>query len=214
MHRKTKEKEQAIQLRLEGMSYPQIAKKVKVANSSLSRWLRDIPYRNKQFGIMKTSDAFKNRGHILHLDRLLRTESIKSIAAKEVGDITKRDLFISGIMLYWAEGTKVGEEVCVSNSNPEIIKFAMKWFREICEVPKDKFRLQMHLHTDLDHDQCLKRWMNITGLPKEQFHKTYIKKSSLGHRKKSLYSGTIKVRVNDRNLHRKIMGWIQALALC
>jgi len=196
------------------MSYLQIARKIGVSTGSLSRWLYDVPFQNKRFDITKAGDAFKNRGYILRMERISRTKLIRESAIKEIDGLTRRDLLIGGIVLYWAEGTKVGEEVCISNSDPKIIKFAIKWFRDICKVAEGKFRIQMHLHTDLNHTQCLHYWMKITGLPKGQFHKAHIKKSSLGHRKNVLYNGTIQIRVSDKNLHRKIMGWISAFDLC
>ena len=211
MKKKEKERQRAIILRKRGMSYLQIARKLKVSTSSLSRWLQHIPYEIKKFDITKASDAFKNRGRILHLERLLRSKSIVENAKREIGTINKRDLLIAGAILYWAEGTKHDEEVCISNSNPLIIKFAMKWFREICKVPEDRFKIQMHLHEDLDKERSLDFWQMITGIPKAQFTKPYIKKTSIGHRKNLLYYGTIKIRIGDKNLHRKIMGWIEGI---
>jgi len=213
MERKLQEQKEATELRLKGMSYIQIAKKLGVSKSSLSRWLHSIPYKNKEFNFENASDAFKNRWYILKLEKEKRIRSIKKESIGEIGKLTKRDLIIGGAVLYWAEGTKVGEEVCISNSDPAVIQFAMNWFREICKVNEEKFRIQLHLHSDLNHNICQHYWMRITGIPKKQFHKSYIKESSLGHRKNRLYKGTVKIRVNDRNLHRRIMGWIQGLVL-
>ncbi|MGB2706500.1 MAG: helix-turn-helix domain-containing protein [Candidatus Omnitrophota bacterium] len=214
MKKRMQEQREAVWLRSKGMSYLQIARKIGVSTGSLSRWLHDISVQNKKFSIAKASDAFINRGRILRAEKILRAKTIKTSAVKEIGKVTERDLLIGGAILYWAEGTKVGEEVCISNSDPQVIKFAMRWFRDICHVAEEKFRVQMYIHTDLDHDKCLHFWMKIMDLPKEQFNKPYIKKSTLGHRKNVLYNGTINIRVNDKNLHRKIMGWIDALALC
>ena len=213
MKRKPQEQKEAIALRLKGMSYLQIAKRLGVSTSSLSRWLHNISYQHKKFDINKASHAFKNRGSLLRLEKIRRVKSIKSEAIKQIDKASKRDLLIGGAALYWAEGTKVGEEVCMSNSDPQVIKFAMKWFREMYKVDEEKFRIQMHLHTDLNYDRCLCYWMNTTSLPQEPFNKAYIKDSTLGHRKNRLYNGTVKIRVNDKNLHRRIMGWIQALYL-
>ena len=117
-------------------------------------------------------------------------------------------------MLYWAEGSKEEREIVdISNSDPRLIQLALRWLRVVCEVPDEKIRIQMHIHTDLDLEECIQFWSRVTGLPRNQFQKTQIKLSSLGHRKKRLYFGTIKIRVCDKQLYRRIQGWIQGLHL-
>ena len=111
-------------------------------------------------------------------------------------------------MLYWAEGTKRGEEmVNFSNSDPNMINLMMKWFRKICQVKEERFRIQVHIHSLLTPQYVKNYWSKLTGISIKQFHKLMIKKTSLGHRKNILYYGTCCIRVCDKNLFRKIMGW-------
>ena len=83
-------------------------------------------------------------------------------------------------MLYWAEGNKKTEDIKFSNSDPSMIKFMMKWFREICNVPEKKFRIALHIHELLSRKNVEKYWSDLTGIPLKQFQKTFIKPTSLG----------------------------------
>ena len=55
-------------------------------------------------------------------------------------------------MLYWAEGGKTRKGmVRFSNSDPEMIKIMMAFFRKVCNAPKEKFRGYIHIHPHLNH---------------------------------------------------------------
>ena len=77
-----------------------------------------------------------------------RTKKIIIEAEKEVKHLLKTPLFLSGLMLYWAEGDKSDEreKIKFSNSDPVMVRLIMKWFREICKVPENKFRICLHIH--------------------------------------------------------------------
>lgn len=212
MRAKNPERQEAVRLRWEGLSYLQIAHRLNVSTGSLSRWLRTIPVTINHRPVMP-SEIFRTRGAWLHADRLARTVAITEQARQEIGSLSLRELKIAGAMLYWAEGSKSAEEemVVIANSDPQLVALALRWLRFICGAADHKMRIQMHIHTDLDEEECLQFWMQVTGLPRAQFLKTQIKPSSLGHRKKRLYRGTIQIRVSDRSLYRRIQGWILGL---
>ena len=110
--------------------------------------------------------------------------------------------------MYWAEGDKNWrEKVKFTNSDETMIILIMRWFREICNVPEEKFRISLHIH-DLHFNFNVKNyWAKITKVPKGQFHKTYVKKSALRQRRNVLYNGTCAITVNNKDLFRRIMGW-------
>ena len=118
-------------------------------------------------------------------------------------------LFLPGLMLYWAEGDKsdLREEVKFSNSDPFMIQFMMRWFREVREIPEKKFRIALHIHTLHCRKKIEQFWAPITGIPLNQFHKTQIKPTGLGQRRNKLYNGTCAICIHDKNLFRRIKGW-------
>ena len=212
MSKKSRVYERATELRRQGFSYPEISRKLCVSKSTLSIWLRSFPVvlERKQ---VKASEIFRTQGQRLHAARLRKIAIARDEASREIEALSLKELKIVGAILYWAEGTKDSklESVAISNSDPELIRLALRWLREVCQIPDHKLRVQMHIHTDLDHDKCLAFWMHVTGLPREQFLKTQIKKSSLGHRKKISYNGTVQIRAWDRQIYRRIQGWIFGL---
>lgn len=209
MNKKITQKYLARGLRKKGKSYSEILKKVNVSKSTLSLWLRDIPLAEKQAKTMRGRIKSRYLGSKRNQRKRIKlTEKIIAKAKKEAGQLMSDKSFLAGLMLYWAEGTKRGEEmISFSNSDPNMIKFMMKWFKKICLVPKNKFRIQIHAHTLHRKKKIKNYWSDITKIPLAQFHKLIIKKTTLRHRKNKLYQGTCCIRIYDRNLFRKIMGW-------
>lgn len=207
---KFKEKNQAINLRKLGKSYGEILKEIQVSKSTLSLWLRDIQLKTEQEKRIYVELKQKNAYRLAKANQQKRIEITKKImdeAKKEVRYLSKDPLFLSGLMLYWAEGAKTNEHVKLSNSDPAMIRFMMRWFRKICKVPEKKFRIALHIHSLHCRKNIEKYWSEITGVPLNQFNKTFVKPTSLGQRKKILYNGTCNIVVFDKNLFRRIDGW-------
>lgn len=204
------EKIKAIHLRNLGKSYSEIRKQVSVSKSTLSLWLRDIEFTPKQKAELKGRQKSRYEGAKANQrKRIERTEKIIKEAKKELPLYLKHPLFLSGLMLYWAEGSKSEQEERLefNNSDPLMIKFMMRWFREICKVPEEKFRIHLYIHELFCRKDIEKYWSAITNIPLDQFHKTQIKSTSLKHRKNRLYNGTCAIRIGNRDLFRKMKGW-------
>ena len=88
----------------------------------------------------------------------------------------------------------------------------MRFFREICNVPDDKFRGHIHIHSHLAAKNAEIYWSNISQIPQTQFFKTYKKTSraSLG-KKDTLPYGTFDIYVCSTELFLKIKGWINGI---
>ena len=211
-------REKAISYRKKGYSYNMIKAKMELSKSTLSDWLRDIPFiPNKQvlerIGSAKLKSArFKNQ------QRINNVQEMRELAKNEVGILTKRDLWFLGIGLYLGEGTKMNETVRISNSDPGVIKIILKWFKEVCGLKDENFTLLLYSYPDIDVDWAINYWSKITGLPKKQFAKTQIdvRNNKLKKKQNKLPYGTLHIRVRSygkkdfgRSLHRRIMGWIE-----
>lgn len=210
-------KQDAINLRNQGYSYNLIKAKLGVPKSTLSNWLVEIPFQPNQEVITRIRDANMTLVRKKLKDKFDTWDRIKIEAAKEVGSVEKRDLFMLGLGVYIGEGSKGFGNVKIINSDPQIINLAIRWFNQICNVPLDNFTLAIHLYPDNDVDETLKFWSNITGVPLSQFHKVQIdrriNKSKL--RKKKLPYGTahLAVKANGNPLYgvqlsRRILAWI------
>ena len=209
---KLNEKIKAIRLRKLGRSYSEIRKQVKVSKSTLSLWLRDIKLTPEQEKRLYVELRQKNAYRLAKLSqkkRIKRTKKIINETKEEAKRFFKNPLFLAGLMLYWAEGDKSerGYAVKFSNSDPAMIKFMMRWFRKVCKVPEKKFRIALHIHELHCRKDIENYWSKITNIPLSQFHKTFIKPTSLKHRKNRLYNGTCAIRISGIDLLRRIKGW-------
>ena len=78
MHKKVREKKEAIFLRKKGYTYNEILQKVSVSKSSLSEWLKDLPLTKDEKSMLRTrKDSNISKGRIRaatahHLNRLRR----------------------------------------------------------------------------------------------------------------------------------------------
>lgn len=209
---KMKQKLEAIRLRKTGKSYKEILKRLKVSKSTLSLWLRDIRLTPKQhrriYVTLRQVNAYR-MAKKKQKDKLELTQKIIKESMCEFEKLKDDHLFIAGLMLYWAEGdkTEANEMVKFSNSDPIMIKLLMRWFREACRVPEQKFRIALHIHELHCRKNIEQYWSKITGISVAQFNKTQIKPTALKHRRNPLYDGTCSIRVCNKNLFRKIKGW-------
>jgi hypothetical protein len=208
------EKIKAVELRKQGKSYSHILKFLKVSKSTLSSWLRDIELTKiQQQKLLKIQDKSRSITSLNRINaRVIRTHKITEDAKKEFMHMAKNPIFLPGLALYWAEGDKhAAERVKFTNSDANMIKFMMRWFREICNVPQYKFRIAIHAHSLHTIPFIEDFWSNTTGINKNQFQKIFIKPTSLGQRRNVLYQGTCGIVVCNKDLFRKIMGWKEAL---
>ncbi len=205
-------------MRRAGYSYNMIKQRLGISKSTLSNWLASILFVPNQEVIKRIGHAklksalFKQR---------LKFESIvkaQKDARRDINSLSRRDLFLLGIGLYLGEGEKTYENVRIVNSDPRIIRLAIRWFYDICKVERENFRPSVHLYPDNNIKEVLRFWSRETDIPMSQFGKTIIdwrkNKSSLKRRR--LPYGTLHLHVLSNgmphlgvNLHRKILAWIE-----
>lgn len=110
----------------------------------------------------------------------------------------------------WAEGSKT-KGICVTNSDPDLMRTIMRWFRYCLSVSDDRFSVRLHLHSGQNEWETKRYWAEVTQVPLAQFGKTFWKQEGTGHRKNVLYRGTVQVAVRRSwNLLHRVMGWIEA----
>lgn len=217
-------KEEAIKLRKDGHSYSEILKEIDVAKSTLSLWLRDVGLAKKQIQRLtkKKIEASKRGGQIRRQQRIDKVEIINKKALSDFKYINKRDLWLIGISLYWAEGSKEkdhshGSGIQFGNSDPRMIKVFIKWLEFVCGIKKSDIIFDIYIHENSKNNlnSVKKYWSEITGFSINNFNKIYFKKHKLKTNRKyskDLYFGLLRVKVkSSSNLVRKIAGWTEAI---
>ena len=213
-------KDEAVKLRDRGYSYNMINRNLNIAKSTLSNWFKNRPFKpNKdvleriQYGPIKSAQKSHNK-------KVLEIKELNRLGAKEIGKLNKRDLWILGVGLYIGEGTKTYENVRIINSDPNVIRLGLRWFREICNLRNTNITVTLHLYPDNNIKKSIKFWKKVTNLPLKNFRKIQIdaRKNKSFLKSKKLPFGTAHINIICKGnpnygvrLHRKIMGWISGV---
>lgn len=214
---KTDFKEKSIQLRRKGHSVKYIAVMLSVAQSSVSTWVRDVRLTPAQKLYLRKkchSPVVIEKRRKSRLANEARKKTLQiNAAADSIKKIDFKSLKMIGLGLYWGEGSKTLKgAVRVSNSDPTVIMMCMRFFKEICHIPPEKFRAHIHIHSVAAAGEAEKYWSNVTGVPLSQFYKTYtIKSKSSKNVRTTLPYGTLDIGINDIQILLKILGWIEGL---
>jgi DNA-binding transcriptional ArsR family regulator len=204
----------AIELRKTGLSYGEIAKKLGVSKSTLSYWLKDVELTDKQRKKLYTNNILiLTKGPQSQKERRKReVDKIIKEAEKEIEfPLSKETFRLFGAALYWAEGKKSGSFE-ITNSDPNLIIFIVKWFKEVFEVAPNKLTACLNIYPQQNERKIKKFWSDLTNIPIENFGKSYIKPLSKNYKTNNLYYGTIKVRVQKgTDMRLKTYGWIRAV---
>ena len=224
MKSKIAEKSKAIELRKQGLSYKEILEQIPVAKSSLSLWLRSVKLakRQKQRLTEKRLAAIIRGGAVKKEKRIALTKEIKDKARNEIEAVSERELWLIGVALYWAEGSKEKDHrpgcgTMFSNSDANMIKLYLEWLLKIIKLPKENIYFVIYLHENHIHriDEVKNYWYAKTGFPKENFRYMYFKKHKIYTKRKNTgndYFGLLKVTVEESSvLNRRIQGWIEGI---
>lgn len=214
------EKQRAVELRGKGLSYSLISEQLGISKSTLSNWLKDLPYTPNEdvlYRIRRGQGTYGLRRRQIRIDEIAM---LKARGISEVGKVSKRDLWMIGLGLWIGEGSKTMEQIRLVNSDPKVIRLFIRWLREICELKDENITIAMHLYPNSDELSSMKYWMNITKLPKKQFRKTQIDRRLDKKRLKKGKTpyGTLHISVASNlnpekgvRLYRRMMGWVSGV---
>ncbi|MBM3261462.1 hypothetical protein FJY93_03515 [Candidatus Kaiserbacteria bacterium] len=211
------------QLRKQGTSIKSIAKILDASTSTVSYWCRDIKLSESQ--IRKLAKNMERGGMIGRLraaekkraQRLLAIQKETSRGKKDISILTKRDMFIVGLALYWGEGYKNGNDECgLTNTDPIIIKAFIHWLFTMYGVTKDDLILRVTINdTHRARAHIIETyWSQQTSIPLSQFTQTsFIRSTSIRvFENPNGYVGTLRVKVRRSTaLRRRILGSISEI---
>jgi len=219
-----KSREKAQKLRKQGKSIDEITNTLDSPRSTVAYWCRSVELTKEQKKKLETKS--KNAGRDIfiknakekrrkHLELL---EKHKKIGEENVRTLSRRDLDMLCIGLYWGEGYKTGNgEFGFTNSDADMIKIYLRWLYDIHHVSKDRIILRVSInesHKDRV-DDVLKFWVKTTKISKKQFTKTSLIKA----KSKKVYSnhnehmGTLRVKVScGANIRAEVTGAISSVS--
>lgn len=215
-----KERQKVISLRLQGKTYSEIRRETGISKSTLSDWLGKFPLTKEQLFLLQGN---RKKNKELSIEKTINTKRVKreirlcSLYKEERLhwiQLSKRELELAGIFLYWGEGKKhIKGPLSVCNTDPKIVKFALYWFKSILGIPEDKIRVSLHLYSDMSISKEMQFWSQELKLPLTQFTKPYIKESKRSELdQKGFGHGTCGLTVSDIRLKERIMMAIEAIS--
>src|SRR3989344_461168 len=212
-------------LRIKGLSLNQIFSHTNIPKTTIRTCIKDIELSAKQIAILRERVQEKlQEGRIRKqkIQKELKIKNEKTLMNKgknQTKKLTRRELLIAGAALYWGEGFKNRHEhrLGFCNSDPEMIRFYIKWLEKSLGVKKDKIIVRLTLNESYKErvrkiEDC---WSKITGIPKSQFTKTFYQRTQWKKQyNDDSYHGVLRVHVGD-SLNKLLLmrGFIEGFKL-
>jgi len=209
-------------LRRMGESILTIARKVGVSKGTVSLWCGDIILTKGQRERLIQND--RRGGAVgramaaisIRNERMGRLAEYMDKGKRLVNHMSKRDIFIAGIALYWAEGNKKNRRLIFTNSDPKMIQIWMRWLKECLNISVNDISCNVGINQLHEYrvGKVEKYWSNISGVPLENFRKVSLKmvKPSKVYENPEEHFGTMNVRVKrSTNLNYLMLGLIEGL---
>ena len=213
-------RERARELRRQGWTYDRIQRELGCSKSSISLWVRDLPRPEPRYS-PEEQQALMQAG----LARLRRAqdeerERIRHEAQQETGEYSDRELFLVGVALYWAEGSKSKpharrERVTFVNSDTGVIETFAAWLDLMGVEPRHR-RYRLLIHESADITAAHRHWAEVLGVESEAFSRPTLKKHNPRTVRKNTgddYHGCLVISVNrSAELYLRIEGWWNGIA--
>jgi hypothetical protein len=195
---------------------------VGVSKSTLSLWLRDVelPDDEKEAREARRKAVGAARSISARSARQRRVRLIHDSAAAEIGTLTSRELFLVGVTLYAAEGSKAKPwspscRVHFTNSEASLVAVYLRWLR-LLGVTDEDLVCNVMIHESADALAAEAWWRAGLELDRVRFLKPTIKRAKPVTVRKNVgadYHGCLRVTVRkSTHLNRVIAGWWLGIA--
>lgn len=189
---------------------------VGVSRGTVSIWVRDIQLTPEQHDGLRARNPAHNGQRVGARVRSERArEQRLAWQADGRADARRGDpLHVAGCMLFWGEGSKIRTQVQLANSDPELVRFFLRFLRTCYGVADSRVRIRCNLYADqLARQREVERfWLDVLELPPSSLRKSIVNnysRSSKRKRRNTLPYGTCHLRVHSTELAQKIFGAIQ-----
>jgi len=205
---KVYERHQARTLRAAGHTLLDIADRLNVSKSSVSLWVRDVPFTPSP---RRTGPH--RRPHPFHERRLAEIAEMDAAGRERIGTLSDAAFLAAGVALYAGEGGKTEGSVRFANTDPAMVRFFCAWLRRFFDVDESRLRVRVYLHEGLDLDAAQAQWAKVTGVPLGQFRSPYRAVADPSIRRNKHEFGCVYVSYGCSRTHRAVMGMVRGLLL-
>lgn len=209
-------KQHALKLRERGYSIKEVSKKLNIAISTSSVWLKDVVIQPS--GLIRMQERHELKRYKMSqkwVDKNKKQYQINYQKAKSLlSTINLKDENIAKLIcaiLFWAEGNKNFSHVRFTNSDPTMITTFLNNFHRGFVVDESKFRACIHLHEYHNKQEIHEYWSSITKIPLSKFRKAYLKLHT-GQRKKIDYKGCITIYYFSSSIAHELQALYNAVS--
>jgi hypothetical protein len=218
-------RKRAIELRQQGLTYREIREKIgeAVPKGTLSGWLSKVILSEAAQIRLKTTQNIaiansQNRLLAVAANKLIRERYFRNIRDKnsiyEEALTNPFQAKIALAMLYLGEGSKGTQRACLglANADPEIITLYLQLLDRCYSIDRNKFRLKIQCRADQNSEELMLYWSSLTGIPLQQFYRTYVDQRTLNKPTLKLdYKGVCMVYYLSADTFHDIMTTINIL---
>ena len=208
-------------MRRQGHSYSEIQQVVGVSTSSLSLWLRNIPLteehriaieQRRVAGRARTTETLRGR-------RMAREQQIREAARSQIQELAESELFVAGLVAYWAEGAKAkpwmsSPSVVFMNSDPGMVQLFLAWL-QLLGIGPDRMSFRVSIHESAEVDAAVSFWAGVVEVQAQKFMRSTLKHHKPTTARKNVggaYHGCLAIRVSrSTEFGRQIAGWFEGL---
>jgi len=203
---KVEEQQQARVMRARGKTLLEIATALQVSKSSVSLWVRGVPYRPtpRRTGPNQRRQPLRER-------RLREIADLDRAGRERIGVLTDDAFLAAGAALYAGEGSKGDGRVNFANTDPAMIQFFCAWLRRYFPIDEARLRIRVYLHEGLSLDDAEEHWSRLTRVPRHQFQNAHRVPADASIRNNRHEYGCCYVVYCSSPVHRSIMGLVRAL---
>jgi hypothetical protein len=148
--------------------------------------------------------------------RFEHEEEVKEQAIASFENYRNEPLFIAGVMLYWAEGTRIANyrkyQLALTNSEPKLLQVYSNFLRTYFKDIESDLRVGLYIYEDIDESAAKAFWSTQLKIPLNQFIKTQVLPSRSVLTKTKLPYGTCNLYVNSKDYLKTMQIWIDRMS--
>jgi transcriptional regulator with XRE-family HTH domain len=218
---KYKEMQEAIRLRQQdGLPIREIAKKLGVAKSSVSLWVRDVELSPQQKEVLLGKNPVYNRqlegGKARKEASRKEREKFQEEGRDLVKERTSQTMLALCAGLYWGEGSKNKNVLSITNTDPQLLLTFISFLKQYFDVQPDQIAISIQLQASNEKtlEEVEKYWLETLSLPSESLRKSMRKASPTRvWQKNSKYpNGICRLTICKTQLVQQVFGVIKELA--
>ena len=204
----------AVRLRQRGFTYPEIQAQIPaLPKGTLAGWMKNLelpPVALQRLERRMSDGRERARFRAIISNRARRMERERQVAVaarQEFGRFKSDPLFLVGLALYLAEGSKRSGFFQFINSSPQLIRIMVKWVEKFLGIRRTQWRFRLYIHRPYAHERCEEFWSRVVRVPVERFSRTVYKPTPHTVKKNPDYRGCLRINAGGIDGLRRIRVW-------